>query len=74
MDGLIQYHAAIDPDVARTKLPSSPVPPVAPAGFEPALVSGAPTWHYANLNLQVDGLPLAVSAAHAKLRRDGYRV
>ena len=26
MDGLIQYHAAIDPDVARTKLPSSPVP------------------------------------------------
>lgn len=29
---------------------------------------------YANLDLQVDGLPLAVSAAHAKLRRDGYRV
>lgn len=49
-------------------------PAVAPAVFEPALVSGAPTWRYANLNLQVDGLPLAVSAAHAKLRRDGYGV
>lgn len=27
----------------------------------------------ANLNLQVDGLPFAVGAVHAKVRRDGYR-
>lgn len=32
-----------------------------------------PTWHCANQNLQVDGLSFAVSPAHSKLRRDGYR-
>ena len=32
-----------------------------------------PTWHCTNPNLQVDGLPFAVSRIHSKLRRDGYR-
>jgi len=32
-----------------------------------------PTQHNANPNLLVDGLPLALGARHAKVRRDGYR-
>lgn len=32
-----------------------------------------PTWHRANPNLQVDGVPIALDAAHSKQRRDGYR-
>lgn len=32
-----------------------------------------PAWHCVNLNLQVDGLPFAVSTPHAKTRRDGYQ-
>jgi hypothetical protein len=33
----------------------------------------APTWHCANPNLQVDGMPFAVGTVHAKIRRAGYR-
>jgi len=40
----------------------------APAGLERV----HPTRHFANLNLQVDGLPFAVRAVLAKTRRDGY--
>jgi hypothetical protein len=32
-----------------------------------------PTRQYTNLNLLVNGVPVAVKAAHAKNLRDGYR-
>ena len=32
-----------------------------------------PIRHCANLNVQVDGVAFAVGAAHARVRRDGYR-
>lgn len=32
-----------------------------------------PTWHFANPNVQVSGVRFAVRAAHAKVRRGGYR-
>jgi hypothetical protein len=41
----------------------------APAGLEPV----HPTWHWANPNLQADGLPFAVEPSHSKHRGDGYR-
>lgn len=31
-----------------------------------------PTWHFTNLNLQVEGVSFAVDAAHSKRRRTGY--
>jgi hypothetical protein len=32
-----------------------------------------PTRQYTNLNLLVNGLPVILKAAHAKVRRGGYR-
>ena len=32
-----------------------------------------PTWHCANLNLQLSGMAFAVGGVHGKVRRDGYR-
>jgi hypothetical protein len=32
-----------------------------------------PAWQHTNLRTVVEGPPIVVSAAHAKIRRDGYR-
>lgn len=71
--GLTALARAARPKVREVPRPVRRSTTVSTLVMRPWRLICAPNLAFYEPNLQVDGVPFAVSAVHAKIRRDGYR-